>query len=214
LSFVPQLMPTSYLLLKKGRISMSSEFFIWEDDYEEGYCVVKPPLRIAKAYQLGEGKPRSADWPADARCEMDPDFPEDIQLSDSLYGAGLRVISDQLKSFIEREQAKHIEYLPLTIINHKGRVASKDYFILNPTGVIDCIDIQQSNVEWNPIDSKLIDECDQLVIDGDHVPSDRFVFRPKYLPSLILVRKTLADKIKANSFTGVFLKPPSDYIGL
>jgi len=193
---------------------MSDEFFIWEDDYEEGYCVIKPPVGIEKAYQLGEGKPRSADWPADARCEMDPDFPKDIQLADSLYGAGLRVASGKLKEFIQREQADHIEYLPLTIINHKGRIASKDYFILNPIGAVDCIDTQQSNVEWNPIDPELIDECDQLVIEGDQVPADRFVFRPKFLPSLILIRKVLAEKMKAQPFTGIFLKSPSEYIGL
>ena len=75
----------------------------------------------------------------------------------------------------------NVEYLPVQILNHKKKVASKDYFLMNPLSVVDCIDVEASEVEWDVVRKDFIESCESLVIQGPRVPADVHVFRPKHL---------------------------------
>jgi hypothetical protein len=192
----------------------NSKFLIWESEYEEGYCVIKAPVGVEKAYQLDEGVSRIEGWSSDIVCKMNQEFPKDIQLVDNLYGAGLVVISKYIRELLISEQVKSVEYLPVTILNHKGRIASKDYFILNPLDVVDCIDVEKSAVEWNLIDTDLIDSCEKLVLKANLVEEHFDIFRPKFWPYLILIHSELTDKLFNAGFTGLYFRDPLEYTGI
>lgn len=191
-----------------------SEFLLWSSDYIEGSCVVKPPAGIEKAYQLDEGISRAKGWPADVACKMDPEFPKDIALVDNLYGAGAALVSERLRDALLKEQTKEIEFLPLRIVNHKGRTEPEPYFLMNPLGIVECIDIDASGVSWSRTDSSLISHCDQLVIEAEAVPESKKIFRPKHWSRLILVRASLFTKLRSAGFTGLVGEDPLDYMGL
>jgi hypothetical protein len=145
---------------------------------------------------------------------MDPEFPGDTELSDSLYGGGFRIVSPGMRAFLQRVQPDHIEYLPVRIVDHQGRVASEQYSLVHPVGQVDCIDLEASGVDWSPLDPKLIDSCDQLIIDARRVPPERVIFRPKHLAGVILVRDDVARELSSSGLRGVFLQPASEYIGI
>lgn len=190
-------------------------FVVWRPGSpKDGICMIREVCGIEKSFQLDEGVSRSAGWPNDASCSMDPAFPKDIALADSLYGASLLVISGTAKQFFERESANQIEFLPLRIINHKGRTASDDYFIVNPLEVYDCIDEQQSNAERNPIAPESILGCDQLVLHDAAVPAEYKIFRPERWRNLILVRREIAVRAKALKLSGLNFIEPDQYTGL
>lgn len=189
-------------------------YLIWDNDYEEGFCVIKKPKGIEKQHRLYQGISLDHDWPTEVVCHMNPKYPKDIQLSDSLYGANILVLSKDLKELLTKENVKNVEFLPVSIINHKERVASDTYFILNPFPVIDVIDIDASQVEWNDIDEGLIDSCEQLVLKTDAIPKDLQIFRPKYLSFIILIIEKLADKLVAANFTGLVFREPKEFTGI
>lgn len=155
-----------------------------------------------------------ADWPADVVCRMNDEFPKDIQCADNLYGAGIRVVSGRVKNFFIAEGLDSLEFLSVMIVNHKGRNVDDDYFIVNPSYTIDCIDIQSSEVKWNKIKSDLISSCKSLVLNAELVPESEVVFRPKYLPTVILIRADLAKKLTDASFTGFIFRDPLKYKGI
>lgn len=189
-------------------------FYIWKGGYKEGFCVIQPP-EVDDLWELEDGISRIKDFPENAACVMNPEFPKDIQLADYLYGAGVPVISRRLKEILEREVSDNrFEYLPVEIINHKGRVASHDYFIVNPMDVCDCIDIDKSGVRWNQITSNLISGCKGLVLKKEAIPKGYKLFRLKYWGSKILVRSDLVETLNAADLTGLDFRNTEGYTGI
>jgi hypothetical protein len=189
-------------------------FLLWRAHFQDGFCLILPPEGIEKSYQLNRGISRVVTWPSDVVCRMNPDFPKDIQLSDNLKGTGFAVISTAVKEAILKENVTNVEFLPITILNHKGRVASTEYHIMNPLEVIDCIDVDRSGVRWSRIDPSLITSCRSLVLKPEAVPESTNLFRLKSLPMEIAVRKTLVDKLLAEPFMGLSFKDPVEFTGI
>jgi hypothetical protein len=160
-------------------------FYIWKSEIEEGYCIVTMPEGI-----------------------------EDIQLSDNLSGAVYIIVSKAIRDCLADAKINNVEFLPITIYNHKGRVASHEYYILNPLDISDCIDIKASKVEWNSIAKDRIDFCDHLVLNESLIPSNFKIFRPKFWPSLILVRQEITEMLINAGFTGLYFIDASGYDGI
>jgi hypothetical protein len=189
-------------------------FLLWRDAYEEGFCKINAPQGVEKVFQLNKGMSRAEGWPEDAYCEMSANYPKDIQLNDNLYGTNYTVVSLRLRQEVEKAAVANVEFLPIKILNHKKRVASKDYFLMNPLTVCDCIDVKKSGVVWNAIAKDLISRCNSLVLRDDQVPADCKMFRPKFWTSLILVRTELADQLSAAGLVGLVLRKPASYKGI
>ena len=188
-------------------------FVIWSKTYQEGFCVVKPPSGIKKAYQLDTGVSRAEGWPSDVACQMSPDYPKDIELSDNLFGARLAVVSGRIQAALVGENVNHVEFLPLTILNHKGRVAATDYSIMNPLDICDCIDMEQSEVTRNPVDGESIMSCKRLVFRDDSIPPKWKVFRPKFATARILIRADIVKTLEAIGCSGIVGMDPLQYTG-
>lgn len=194
---------------------MSSTFLVWRPgSYEDGICVLQGTEGVENSFEIKEGVSRLAGWPTDASAPMDKSFPKDIGLADSLIGCIHVVISKRVRAFLEGEAVENVEFLPITIVNHKGRIASKDYFILNPLQSVDCIDMGASQAEKDSLDPGMIQGVNQLVLREDAVPKDAMVFRTKYWPGKILIRRDLADRMNEAGLTGLYFIEPAEYTGV
>jgi hypothetical protein len=169
----------------------------------KAFCVLqklenlKEPLRLKKGLKLQP-------WPKDVKFHMDPNFPKSIQLADCVKNlTGAIVVSKRFKELVEAADAAAVEYLPVSIIDHKGKLASSDYFIVNPYELQDCIDQERSVLKWNSIDPDLISICTKLVIDTGKIARGAKVFRLKHLPTNVLFERGLAEKATAAGLTGM-----------
>jgi hypothetical protein len=144
---------------------------------------------------------------------MDDDFPDDVALTDSLYGTIERVISPRAKAVLDAAKVGDVEYLPVKIVNHKGRLAASDYLIVNPPSVVECVDIEASEVKWNRLQKDLIRSCERLVIDDTKVPRRVQLFRPKHVPFLLVVRRALAERMTGSGLSGMAFRELSDFDG-
>jgi hypothetical protein len=187
---------------------------VWQKRYKEGFCAVTNPQGFERQFLLLRGVSLADVWPVGVSCKMSPRYPKDIQLSDSLYGGSYPVVSARLKEALtEPLSVGKTEFLPVVIINHKGRVASDEYFVVNPLETIDCIDQVKSDVKWNNINPDVISSCKQLVLREDVIPAEVGFFRPKHMLATYLMRRQLADALVKNGFTGLYFVDPEKYRG-
>lgn len=191
---------------------MKSQYVIWTSKEEPNCCVLQELRGVEKKYQLRKGISRFEGFPGSASFSMNPDYPHDTVLTDNLMNTSMmKIISRRVKEMLEQNGVQKVEYLPVTIINHKGRVASRDYFILHDIDPIDCLDKDKCGATMSPVDPESIDRVERLVLDDAKVDITREIFRPKYFPALTLVSRELAAAIDSKGFTGVSWKELEDY---
>ncbi len=107
-----------------------------------------------------------------------------------------------LSECLKAADVPEVEYLPVTLIDHKGKVAAKDYCIINPTRIVDAIDQNASQFKWNALDAEDM-IVSRLVLDRERLgSSDRIFPGLKYDPHAILVRQDLAESIDNGDFVG------------
>jgi hypothetical protein len=167
---------------------------------------------VKKVRELSQGKSRADSWPDDAHCKMSDDYPKDIELADNMNAMGKLVVSGALKAALD-DHATGVEFLPITVFNHKGRVASDDYWAINPVGSIDCIDRDASGAEYSPLKPDLITDVKRLVIEEAKVPADAKIFRPKFMAGKVLIDVELAASLEETGFSGLSFRDPEAFTG-
>jgi hypothetical protein len=145
---------------------------------DDAYCFLElPPTPIETIdYKIAQGETIAAEYPADVRMYMDKANPG-VKLSDLVANSrGIIIASKPLKEGIERVNTAPTEYLPVSIYNHKKRLASAAYFIINPLGAVDCLDLQRSEIEWDGAD---VVSIEKLVLDPGKLKGVPDLFRIK-----------------------------------
>lgn len=179
-----------------------SNHVIWGRERVDGACMLYKLSGVEKVFQLLDGIPRAAGFPADATYAMDPNFPDDMLLTDSLNNPDmLIVVSEPFRQLIASKATRGVEYLPVAIIDHKGKVAGRCY-IVHPIEPLDCLDLDRCEPRRSRIVKTMIDDVKRLVLDDAKIDPERALFRPRGFPRVVLVRRDLAEAITASGFTG------------
>jgi hypothetical protein len=189
---------------------------IWRHNPGSKYCVTLVLEGVERPWEISKGIPRAHDFPSGAQFTMDKQFKKQVALSDNIANSeGMAVISLPLRTFLEEQKLAQVEYLDVTLVDHKGKPVKEKYFILHPTVVVDCIDTQNSKVTWNAnaIDPEMISSIGNLVFKPNSIDPALAIFRPKHKERRLFVRRDLADAIQAKGFTGVMFLEPSEFKG-
>ncbi|MFP2933138.1 imm11 family protein [Pyxidicoccus sp. 3LG] len=166
------------------------------DNFIEGI----EPLSWRAAHGARFGK----DYPKDAKLFMNPENPG-IKLS-PLLGTSRNMIlgSRDFKEAVEKHCKNEIEYLPFTLYDHRKRVHSRDYFIINPIGTFDCLDMKESVIKWDDENPKEIISIKEHVLDRKKMKDAPQFFRIDKDPANYVVGLELAREFKARSFSNIF----------
>src|SRR4051812_33364529 len=140
---------------------MPTKYVVWKSKRVGNACLLEQvenlgSLNLLSLYTGGcfEGR-----FPANAQLRMSKDFKKDTGLIDDVRAGGhVKVCSPRLVDFLRKQKLKNVEFLPVTILDHKGKVASKEYSIVNPFGLQDALDLEKSKPEYNAIRPTDIDE--------------------------------------------------------
>ncbi|MBW2661812.1 MAG: hypothetical protein JRD93_07465 [Deltaproteobacteria bacterium] len=169
-------------------------------------CILsRPPDGLGvKSYRMAKGKKIGVHYPKDAIIYMDDEHPG-IKI-ESLIGntKGYLIVSREMKECIEEHCTFcEIEYLPFTLYNHKKRVHSQDYFIINPIGTFDCLNLKASQIEY--LDGEVVG-IDNFVVDPRKLEKPPALFRIKEDPRRYVINEELAKAFEEKGFTNVLLK--------
>ena len=183
---------------------MSTEFVIMDSANVPNACVLGNRPRLEKPWQFSRGMSRVATFPPDFAWPMDPEFPNATLLVDNLINTdGMLVISPRLHEFFKAQGVDHVEYLPLTILDHRGRPAAKDYVIAHPIDPVDCLDLAASKGRLSEIQKDVVMEVEKVVLEPAKIDPTRQLFRAKGFPVATIVTRKLADAIDAGGFVGI-----------
>jgi len=172
----------------------------------EDLCLLEgPPKGLEQeTYRMMRGVAAAPVWPAKAKIYLDEDNPG-IKLTSFLGNTDSFIIAcSALKDVILTHCADiEIEYLPFVLYDHRKRVHSKDYFIVNPIGSRDCLHEAASGIRYGP--ENCILGIDQLVIDASKAGALPALFRIDKDPTEYVLRGDLAEALQAGKFTNVLL---------
>lgn len=191
---------------------IDDDFLVWRYQSVAGGCSLKDFKGLKKKFRLHDGVPLAADFPGDVAFHMDPRFPHDMLVTDSVLNSDMCLVaSERLRKAIEALAPPSVEYLPVAVVDHKGRVTQPPTFIVHPVSPVDCVDRVASEAKASAIDPGSIDSVKRLVIDASRVPPERTLFRLKDLWGVIVARRALAEAIVAGGFSGVEFIAPEAY---
>ncbi|MCY1042345.1 hypothetical protein OV208_13555 [Corallococcus sp. bb12-1] len=170
---------------------------------DKTYCTLGDlPANLQElSHLMSFGSPVGSDYPKDAQWRMSDEFgglklPSLVANTDSTL-----VVERNLKEIFASTGAP-LECLPFALLNHKGRVASRDYFIINPLAILDCLNPTKSEIEWEGED---VVELRKAVLDPDKMKDAPQVFRIKEAREQIVISHSLADALKKAAPTNVYL---------
>ena len=184
------------------------DHFIWMSTPIKNACWLTAMTNFPKTYLLSQGVPLAATFPDNVETSMDDDFKKATALTDDHKNSDrVKVCSPRLVKFLQERKVENVEYLPITIRNHKGKVASTEYCIVNPVGLVDALDLKASQPRYNSMNKDQIDGVEKLVLDPGRIDPKRKVFRLAGLYFPVLIAGDLADAIKAEGFVGPYFRP-------
>lgn len=177
-----------------------------------GACQLKSLMDFENDFELFDGVSRASDASADAYFEMDDDFPEDIRTEDFIANlTTVLVVSERTLQTLDAAGLKNNEFLPVRVINHKGRKEKGPFYILHQVELQDCIDFEKTVCTRNAIDPELLSTISQLVLDERRIDPAVSLFRLRYFPYAPMFREDLVEKIRSTGLTGIKFTEPSSF---
>ena len=177
-------------------------------------CRLNALQAVEDSFELLRGISRAKAFPEDAYFRMSENFPERLLLEDFLSNPnGVLVISGRAREVLEARVEDEAEFLPVKIINHKGREEATHYFIANVINFQDCIDESASRVRVNKINPARFSSIRKLVVDENRLVGDPQIFRLKQYPPLALFHRRVAQAVSDESLTGVLFGETEEWRG-
>lgn len=175
---------------------------------DDRYCDAKAARGTPYAWELADGEPAKALMKerGDTAMRLDIveagglDLPDVVPNVDNLLVLRKRCAEQILAAF----QLGDHEVLPAVLINSKGRVHAKDYVVVNPFGMFDCLDTQRSEMDGDQ-ERPAVRIFGKFWLDASRVPTDRDIFRVKGLVSGYMFSERLVAFIREQGFTNFVL---------
>ncbi len=191
---------------------MNDDYFVLEypADNPKGYCTLEDLEGFEDFHAVRQGFSLANSPPGQLTMSMYSEEPRNAVLPDYVENMKqLVIVSPRLKEFLEAQKVSHIEYYPLEIIDHKGKVASDEYFVAHLIDSVECIDTDASGAVWvnEGLATQRVDNLESLEVDSSRIPAQRKLFFPKYYSAYPIVRRDLVEAMEGEGFTNIDIVP-------
>jgi len=166
----------------------------------------QPPEDIGLySYCMARGERIGERYPDPANIFLRTEYPG-IKLA-SLLGNTLNylIVNSAMKQIIAEASNSELELLSFNLYNHKKRIHSTDYWIINPIGTIDCLNLTASEIKYMPDGVRVI-AVKKIVLDPGKLSMEPTLFRIKENPGKYVINTTLAKSFQEREFTNIFLE--------
>jgi hypothetical protein len=154
-------------------------------------------------WRFAEGKPLAKEFPESATVRFSDNFPNGRRLLDFVNNiSDVLIVSTRVREVFDAINIRNVEYLPITILNHRGKVAPGNYFIANVLGSEPAIDMEKSDVVASNLDGEIA-TINNLVVDRESISSDAKLFRAATLKTLFFIREDALAALTARGVSGV-----------
>ena len=180
------------------------DYFIWEAERRPEYCILdRLPGGNKAMFRPRVGRLMGGDYEETLDFEMSPDL-GGIGLADLVRNTlGFYVTSTTLKTVLEAESGAEFEFLPIRIVNRRGRPEPDAYWIANLVDrQVTCANLGASEMRESSMRKGRYTSLKRLQIDTDKIDPEFRIFRLQELPKLFIVRDDLKLAIEESATTG------------
>ncbi len=182
----------------------------WDDEF----CrIFHYPSGLPEIHKPAEGERMGSEFPTGLEFQMAAEAPG-LRVGDVIDNAlGYLMVSGRMKALLERHASVDIEFLRFTLLNHKGRLASDDCYIVNIIGTLDCVDLKKTKGHLDPMeDNKRFMQLRRLFLDERRIPPHANLFRISPMPTVILLRDDLQSILRQSGMTGFALQEVGSWV--
>ncbi|SEK53776.1 hypothetical protein SAMN05444354_101820 [Stigmatella aurantiaca] len=180
-----------------------NDYWVLKTDYTSAVIKELPPGG-PEAFILDRGERVAQLFPPDATVRFSEDYPTRRKVCDfmsTIFGA--HIVSAKVKRILEEQGANNCEFIPLTILDHKSKLASKEHFLLNVLGHVEAVDMERSQVVMNSILKDRIGNFEHMVLDRAAIPPNAVIFRLSRKRDEFLVNQATYDALTKEGITGL-----------
>lgn len=134
-----------------------------------------------------------AAWPTNVRAYLDPRF-KGVKVTSFLTNSDsyILVTDDAKRVFEDNCKTVQIEYLRLSLYNHKKRLHHAGCWIVNPIGSFDCLSVDKSDILWtNHIKGGEVASIKEAVLEKKKLKNAPPLFRIKERTSFCVFSEQL-----------------------
>jgi hypothetical protein len=152
---------------------------------------------------------------------VDPEWSQSGKKRDMLkvkaHKDDLFVVNEKVKLFLEKYAPLDVEFRHVTFEYLDNTEKNTDYFIVNVLSKINCLDYENSELDFEDYDEEDngwgdIYTIDSLTIDPNRVPTSKHIFLlDRRQDAIIIVSEKLKTEIEKKSFTGFKFCEPENF---
>lgn len=153
-------------------------------------------------YDLSEGSRLKDEYPngfGETTYQLDDDHPGLLLTGFIGNTDRLLICSTEAKDVILAHDVGEVEVVPFTLLNHRGRVHSRDYVFVNPVGAVDCLNLPACDIFRHR--SGKIGRVRRFVLDAAKVEGARDLFRPEESRGTYILSEKLVSAIQEKKLT-------------
>jgi hypothetical protein len=193
---------TSYFILRDTDAPEQCAVYDYLDSFEH----IDYPSR---GVRMGESYPA-----AGVRFQMTPMVPG-LRVTDIVQNTlGYLMVTARMKALLEAHAKAEFEFLPFTLLNHKARVASRDCYIANVLGTVDCVDVEKTQGRRSAMLPDTYARITRLVLDPERIDPERNLFRIASQPQTLILRDDLRAVLEKEGMTGAQYLEPGEPVDL
>lgn len=171
------------------------------------------PDEIERNYKLKQGVRLGDTWRDDVTMRFSAHRPQGLHLTDYVDNSfSWLLVSPAFRQVSEQADTAALEYLPVRILNHKGRVASDQYYLANFTTLTEAIDRDHSDFREDRVREGKINKYERMALRAEVLENGPAMFRLAETPMLVLVREDLVAQMEAAGLTGMRFRDTDRYM--
>ncbi len=187
------------------------ELMVWESVAVGNACRLEGVENV-DSLDLVPGIVFGKSAPTNIRLRMSKFHKKDTGLTDDLTNDNhLKVCSSRVVEFLKKRNLQNLEFLPVTILDHKGKAAGAGYCIVHPAPPQDALDVKASQPTYSPILKTRISRVKQLVVDTKRVEPGVGIFRLKSFSLPVFIDRALAAEMQKEAFVGSVFTELDEY---
>jgi len=189
-------------------------YWVLGTGYNSGAVIQSLPQGSPERYEFDESTPLATSFPSGGVVRYSSDFPKEKKLFDVVCNTiSLPVVSARVRAVLEELAGKDCEFLPITLRDHRNKIASKDHCIVHVLRLEDAIDMKRSRYRMSELSRSEIAEVKELRLDLAAIPHDAHVFRARTAPDLVLLSDAVERRLQEAKVTGLRLYPAEGWDG-
>jgi hypothetical protein len=181
------------------------DYYIWSTERNSLFCTLdRLPDGNQAMFRARIGRPMGADYPDTLPFHMSSDL-GGIKVADLVRNTlGYYIVGPAIHEVLSKESGESFEFLPIDIINRKGRREDAARWIANLLGEpVVCADLSKSTMREMALKKGRYSSLQRLVIDTGRVDPSLKIFRLGEMPHLFIVRDDLRAALDASGATGM-----------